>query len=187
MTITSHFGILTLWIKGRIYIYTQLMGAFDVTQRHHPSKREALARHSALNHQPQAVQDSLFRTTPFFDPEDLVQVRYEMLRRHQVDKMPISEVVGLFGVTRPTFYKAQKALAEHGLAGLIPQQRGPKTRHKLSAEVLAYVAHLQQERPDITLAQCVDAIGTRFGILVHRRSLERALAGKKKQRDRTHP
>jgi transposase len=166
----------------RIYIYSTALEGRNVTQQKNVPKRAALARHGTLNHQPQAVQDNLFRTTPFFDPEDLVQVRYEMIRRHQVDKLPITDVVSLFGVTRPTFYKAQKALAEHGLAGLIPQQRGPKTRHKLSAEVLAYIGHLQKERPDITLAQCVEAIGTRFGIAVHQRSLERALASKKKQR-----
>ena len=48
-------------------------------------KREALARDGALNPHPEAVRDALFADNPFFDPADLVQVRYEMVRRHEVD------------------------------------------------------------------------------------------------------
>ena len=39
-------------------------------------KREALARDSALNPHPEAVRDPLFADNPFFDPADLVQVRW---------------------------------------------------------------------------------------------------------------
>ncbi len=132
-------------------------------RRPHP-KAEALARDGALNPQPEAVRDPLFLDSPFFDADDLVQVRYEMVRRHQVDRMAISDVASLFGVSRPTFYKAQSALAAHGLAGLIPRQRGPKGGHKLSAEVLAYIDQLKATQPDITVPQCVDAIAARFGV-----------------------
>ncbi len=155
-----------------------------MADRRQNPKTETMARDGVLNPHPEAVRDALFLDNPFFDADDLVQVRYEMVRRHQVERMDISDVVSLFGVTRPTFYKAQSALAEHGLAGLIPRQRGPKGGHKLSAEVLGYIDHLKAARPDLTVPQCVDAIAARFGVKVHRRSLERALAVKKKQRDR---
>src|ERR1700676_3371956 len=101
-----------------------------------------------------------------------------MVRRHQVDSLPISDVADAFGVSRPTFYKAQSALADQGLAGLVPQQRGPKDGHKISAEVLAFVDELKMASPDITLPQCLPAIGVRFGVSVHRRSLERAMMRK---------
>ena len=81
-------------------------------------KAAALARDGALNPHPEAVRDPLFSGNPFFDPRDLVQVRYEMVRRHQVDSLSISDVADVFGVSRPTFYKAQSALADHGLVGL---------------------------------------------------------------------
>ena len=74
-------------------------------------KAAALARDGALNPHPEAVRDPLFSGNPFFDPRDLVQVRYEMVRRHQVDGLPISDVADVFGVSRPTFYKAQSALS----------------------------------------------------------------------------
>lgn len=155
-----------------------------MTDRRRSSKAEAMARDGTLNPRPEVVRDPLFLDNPFFDAGDLVQVRYEMVRRHQVDRIAISDVVRFFGVTRPTFYKAQTALAEHGLAGLIPRQRGPKGGHKLSAEVLSYIDHLKAAQPALTVPQCVDAIAAHFGVKVHRRSLERALAVKKKQRDR---
>jgi transposase len=145
-------------------------------------KVAALAGDGALNPHPEAVRDPLFNDNPFFDSKDLVQVRYEMVRRHQADGLPISEVATVFGVSRPTFYKAQNALAVAGLTGLLPQPRGPKGGHKISAEVVAFVDALKAATPDLTLPQCVDAITVRFGVSVHRRSLERALARKKKQR-----
>src|SRR5258708_21861850 len=110
-------------------------------------KREALARDGALNPHPEAVRDALFADNPFFDPADLMQVRYEMVRRHDVDGQAISEVAARFGVSRPTFYKAQAALATEGLAGLLPGRRGPKGGHKLSGEMLAFDAELRAKSP----------------------------------------
>ena len=146
-------------------------------------KGEALARDGALNPHPEAVLDPLFKDNPFFDPRDLVQVRYEMVRRHQADGQPITDVAIIFGVSRPTFYKAQSALADQGLAGLMPQQRGPRGGHKISAEVIAFVDDLKAATPDLTLPQMVGQIAAHFGVDVHRRSVERALARKKKRRD----
>jgi transposase len=144
-------------------------------------KSEALAQDGVLNPNPGAVRDVLFTGNPFFDAKDLVQVRYEMVRRHQIDGIAISEAAAAFGVTRPTFYKAQSALQAGGLVGLLPGRRGPKTGHKVSAEVIAFVTDLRAEKPEVTTLQCVDAIESRFGITVHRRSLERGLARKKKR------
>jgi hypothetical protein len=43
------------------------------------------------------------------------------------------------------------------------------------------VDDLKAASPELTTSQCLDAIDARFGIKVHRRSLERALARKKKR------
>ncbi len=144
-------------------------------------KNKALAQDGVLNPNPEAVHDALFAGNPFFDAKDLVQVRYEMVRRHQVDGVAISEAAATFGVTRPTFYKAQSALQAVGLAGLLPSRRGPKGGHKISAEVITFVAALKAASTELTTLQCLDAIQARFGVKVHRRSLERALARKKKR------
>lgn len=143
-------------------------------------KQEALARDGLRNPHPETVRDPLFASNPFFDPDDLLQVRYEMVRRHKIDGQGISKVAADFGVSRPTFYKAEKAVKANGLAGLMPAQRGPKGGHKLSEEVIAFAAKLKVDNPEMTAAQRIDAIKARFGIEIHRRSLERALLKKKR-------
>jgi transposase len=147
------------------------------------TKSQALAQDGALNPHPEAVRDPLFIGNPFFDPKDLVQVRYEMVRRHCADGVSISDVATTFGVTRPTFYKAQSALAVAGLLGLVPHLRGPKGGHKISDDVVAFLTDLKAASPELTMSQCLAAIEAQFSIKVHRRSLERALAGKKKRHD----
>ncbi|WP_247493877.1 helix-turn-helix domain-containing protein [Bradyrhizobium sp. 142] len=171
---------LTRNILRHIYIYV-LSGPPMAKAKKPDPKSEALSQDGVLNPNPEAVRDDLFTGNPFFDAKDLVQVRYEMVRRHQVDGIAISDAAEEFGVTRPTFYKAQNALQTTGLAGLLPSRRGPRGGHKISTEVVAFVADLKTASPALTTSHCVGAIETRFGIKVHRRSLERALARKKKR------
>jgi transposase len=106
-----------------------------------------------------------------------------MLRRHRIEGQSIVETTLAFGVSRPTFYHAQTAFTEKGLTGLLPRLRGPKGRHKLSGEVLQHILALKSADPTLTTAKCVQEIQQRFGISVHRRSLERALRSKKKRRN----
>jgi len=113
--------------------------------RKRDTKRETLAKDGALNPRPEAIRDAVFTGNPFFDAKDLVQVRYEMVRQHRVDGVAISEASTNFGVSRPTFYKAFRALQKAGLPGLLPSQRGPKDGHKISAEVVAFVADLRAD------------------------------------------
>ena len=145
------------------------------------AKVQALRQAGALNPHAGAVSDPLFHANPFFDARDLVQVRYEMVRRHKVDGLPVSVAGADFGVTRPTFYKAQSALEADGLTGLLPDARGPRDGHKLSAEVVAFVEEMRDADPKATTQQCLEAIERRFGVKAHRRSLERALSRKKKR------
>lgn len=143
--------------------------------------QKALELHQAgtLNPHPEAVVDRLFKGNPFFDARDLLQARYEMLRRHSADGTSILDAATAFGVSRPTFYQAQAAFSKAGLSGLLPKPRGPKGGHKLTSEVLDFVEGLRVAEPGLTTVACVRAVKERFGITVHRRSLERAL-GKKK-------
>ena len=50
-------------------------------------KQKALRQHGTLNPRPQDVRHPLFRDSEFFDPEDMIQVKYEMLRRVQADQL----------------------------------------------------------------------------------------------------
>ena len=142
-----------------------------------------LKRTGTLNPHPGSVSDPLFKENPFFDPRDLLQVRYEMLRRHRVEEVSIVDVATQFGVSRPTVYQTQAAFQRAGLGGLVPKRRGPKEGHKLSTEVIEYVRALRTVQPRLTTVACIQALQERFGITVHRRSLERALGSKKKPRN----
>jgi transposase len=146
-------------------------------------KTSELRRTGTLNPHPNAVSDSLFKENPFFDPKDLLQVRYEMLRRHSVEGVSIVDVATMFGVSRPTVYQAQAGFQNGGLSGLLPKHRGPKEGHKLSPEVLEYVRTMRAADSGLTTVACIQAVQDNFGITVHRRSLERALASKKKPRN----
>jgi transposase len=163
-----------------ILVYSDSEAAMAKPKKMDP-KREALAKDGVLNPQPDMVRDALFASNPFFDPDDLLQVRYEMVRRHKIDGRAINKVAADFGVSRPTFYKAEKAVKTSGIGGLLPAQRGPKGGHKISEEVIDFAAKLKEDKPEMTTAQRLEAIKVRFGIEVHRRSLERALTRKKKR------
>jgi transposase len=155
-------------------------------RRQSNEKTLELKRTGTLNPHPETVTDPIFKENPFFDSRDLLQVRYEMLRRHSADEKSVLDAAEAFGVSRPTFYQTQAAFNRSGLAGLLPSQRGPKGGHKVTAEVLDYVANLRAAAPGLTTVKCVRAIQEHFGIAIHRRTLERALVrGKKKPPGRT--
>ena len=133
-----------------------------------------------LNPHPERVQAPEFQVDTFFDPLDLVQVKYEMLRMVQVDGASKVDAADTFGVSRPTYYQAEAAYAREGLAGLLPRQRGPKGAHKLTAQLMTFIeAHLAEHGP-VGARPLAQLIQTEFGLSVHPRSIERALARKKK-------
>jgi transposase len=137
-------------------------------------KTRALQQESSLHPHPEQVIDELFLTHEFFDPRDLVQVKYEMLRRVQSEGQAVSQSASHFGFSRPSFYQAQAAFEQGGLPALMPQKRGPKKAHKLTAEVLAFVRQAQQEDPSLRSAALASLVQDRYGITVHPRSIERA-------------
>lgn len=137
---------------------------------------EALAESRTLNPRPEAVTDEAFTSSEFFDPRDLVQVRYEMLRRVSEDGVSVSSAAAAFGLSRQTYYQAAAALAEAGLAGLLPGKPGPRGAHKLTGEVVGHLQALVASDPGLRPAELAEAVAQRFGIRVHSRSIERALA-----------
>jgi transposase len=144
-------------------------------------KALALRQQGCLNPHPEQVTGELFRTREFFDPRDLVQVKYEMLRRVETEGLPVNQSAVAFGFSRPSFYQAQANFQQGGLPALMPQKRGPKRAHKLTAEVLTFIRQIRQEDPALHLAALVSRIQDRYGIAVHPRSIERALARSQKK------
>ena len=105
--------------------------------RQRTRRQQALRAQSATHPHPETVTDPLFRDSTFFDPNDLVQVKYEMLRSVQQEERSVVEAAQASGLSRPAFYVTQELFQREGLPGLLPRKRGPKRPHKLSDEAMA--------------------------------------------------
>lgn len=138
-------------------------------------KVEALRAERSLNPRPELVLDGEFTSSEFFDPRDLVQVKYEMVRRVRLEGAPVTSTAKAFGFSRPSLYEAAAAVEGEGLAGLVPQRPGPRGAHKLTGEVVAFVEARLAADTSLRPRELVEAIEERFGIRVHPRSIERAL------------
>jgi transposase len=139
-------------------------------------KARSLAAERSLNPRPEVIRDANFAGSEFFDARDLVQVKYEMVRRVRVDGQSVAASSRAFGFSRPAYYAAARAVDDAGLAGLIPERPGPRRGHKLTPEVVAFAAGIRREDPSLDTAAMVEAIWSRFGVRVHPRSVQRALA-----------
>jgi transposase len=139
-------------------------------------KDRALRETRSFNPRAEAVLDEAFAGSEFLDARDLVQVKYEMVRRVEVEGWAVARAAWTFGFSRPSFYAAARALAERGLGGLVPRRPGPQRAHKLSAEVVAFAREILTADPALRPGDLVEVLAERFGITVHPRSIERALA-----------
>lgn len=154
---------------------------FDVpaNRDRRPSKADVLREEGTLNPTPEKVRDPKFGGGDFFDPRDIVQVKYEMLRRVSVDKASVTSVSDEYGVSRPTYYQARADFEETGLAGLVPKKRGPHGPHKIQAEVLAFLRTKLVPGEPIRARELAKLIHEEFGLDVHPRTIERVVSGKK--------
>lgn len=145
-------------------------------------KVKVLLEEGTLNPNPEKVRDPKFQQNEFFDPRDLVQVRYEMLRRVSIEKASVTDATEEYGVSRPTYYQARTNFDERGVAGLVPQKRGPRGPHKLQGDVLTFVEQQLVAGEPVRARELVKLIQQEFGLNIHPRTIERAVAGKKTPR-----
>ncbi len=145
-------------------------------------KADALRQRGCLHPHPENVSDELFASTEFFDPRDLAQVKYEMLRRVRVDGHTVRLAAASFGLSRPSFYRAQEGYEEGGLPALLPRKPGPRRAHKLSEEVVQALHLRLDDEPAADATALAEWVQKRFGLSIHPRSIERALARQEKKR-----
>lgn len=153
-----------------------------MTKRKSPDRKtQALKERASLNQHPEKVVDPFFASSDFFDTRDLVQVKYEMVRRVRVDGDPVNRSAEAFGFSRPSFYQAQTNLELGGLSALVPKKPGPRRSHKLNAKVMEFMRQLLAENPSLRAPQLADRVLERFGLKMHPRSIERALVRQEKK------
>jgi len=147
-------------------------------------KTESLKKYGAFNPHPQKVVEETFSDSEleFFDPRDLVQVKYEMLRAVEKEGRSIKHASEAYGFSRPAFYQAQSQFKQGGVTGLVKKRPGPKSAHKLTADILAFIEQKLEEGKPFRARRLVPLIKEKFGKDVHPRSIERAVTRRKKKR-----
>ena len=138
-------------------------------------KLASLQQFRACHPHPELIRHPLFLHHPFFDPYDLVQVRYEMVRQVEVERASPSQVVRDFGCSRTTWYALHASFQSAGLAGLLPLRPGPHGGSKVTAEVLALLDDTRRLFPAHTPGSLATSLATEYGIRVHPRTIRRAL------------
>lgn len=151
----------------------------SIKEKSSKDKIISLRNSGTLNPSPEMVKDSIFQDKDFFDPMDIVQVKYELLRRVQTEGASVSDAAKSFGFSRLSYYRIQAIFENMGLYGLMPQKRGPKHGHKINTEVLKFIDKQMQEDSSIGILELKKAIKKKFKLSVHARTIERALIKKK--------
>lgn len=146
-------------------------------------KTESLKKYGALNPHPQKVVEKAFSDSAieFFDPRDLVQIKYEMLRSVEKKGHSVKHASETFGFSRPAFYQAQLQFKQEGVAGLAKKRPGPKSAHKLTGDILSFIEEKFIEGKPLRARKLAPLIKEKFGKDVHPRTIERAVAPIKKK------
>jgi transposase len=155
-----------------------------MARRRPDPKEEALRVARALNLRPEAVVAEEFASSEFLDPRDLVQVRYEMVRRVRVEGETVSTAAAEFGFSRPSWYAAAAAIDDGGLPGLLRARPGPRRAHKLSGEIVSFVNEALEAEPELRAPDLARRVEESFGVGVHPRSVERALERARRPKSR---
>ena len=136
------------------------------------TRRRVLAHAGLLHPRPEAVTAPLFDgREPFFLALDKVQVKYEMLRAHAIDGLSATAAAEQHGYSRAAFYLVAAAFDEAGMRGLLDEPRGRRGPLKLTPEVIEFIVSAD---PALSGAQVASEVEARFGLRLHRRTIERA-------------
>lgn len=145
-------------------------------------KKKYLEAEGCLNKNASGVKAELFNNGDyFFDKNDIVQTRYEMLRSVKKDGYSINIASEMFGVSRISFYKTNKSFEEKGIIGLLPIKKGPKSPHKLTDEVLNFIINEKELETDIKSDDLAEKVKKVFDLKIHPRTIEKTLAVRKKK------
>ncbi len=139
------------------------------------SKADALIEEGTFNPAPDKVRDPKFRSSEFFDPHDVVQVKYELLRRVSIDKVSVTEASGEYGVSRPTYYQAKADFDAAGIAGLVPAKPGPRGPHKVDDDVLAFLRARVVAGEPLRARELAKLVRDELDVELHPRTIERVL------------
>lgn len=152
------------------------------------SKHRNLARVGLLYAGAERVDDALFRRHPdFFDAYDALQVHYEMIRCHEIDKQSVVQICERFGVSRQTFYNFKDRFEREGTAGLFRKKPGPKGPSKLTPEVMSFIEEQFERHDGVTASELGSELKQQFGIVLHLRTIEKLLKELRSKKNSREP
>ena len=93
-----------------------------------------------------------------------------MLRAHLVDGLPVTEAAYSHGYSRAAFYLVSASFEQLGMAGLLDERRGRRGPVKLAPEIVEFI----RTEASGSGAQIAEQVADRFGVRLHRRTVERA-------------
>ncbi len=138
-------------------------------------KVELLKKHRLLNGKPECVCHPLFVDSEFFDPLDLVQVRYEMIRAARSGEMSVTNACRTFGFSRDSFYKQESAFMKRGFVGLLGSPRGRRPVIALNQEVLNFITRRKFQEPNVSGEKLRIEVHKNFGVECSKRTVERVI------------
>jgi len=143
-------------------------------------KKDYLQECQCLNTNALKVKNELFMKNDFFDPLDLIQVKYEMLRKVRKENSSVNATATLFGMSRQNYYKVKNAFEKKGMLGLLTEKRGPQQPFKLKDDIVNFVNQQKKENPWLSTKQITKAIKNKFDVTIHPRTIERMNKSQKK-------
>lgn len=137
------------------------------------TKKKFLQQEGLLNPKPERVYHPLFETLDFFDPLDLPQVRYEMIRVARVENISVADACKLFGFSREYFYKLERAFMARGYVALIGSTMGRRPIIALNQEVVNFIVHRKIGEPKLSGENLRQEIRRLYNVHCSRRTVER--------------
>ena len=137
------------------------------------AKKKFLEQEGLLNPKPERVSHPLFETLEFFDPLDLPQVRYEMIRAVRVERMSVAEACRLFGFSREYFYKLERTFMARGYVALLGSTVGRRPLIALNQEIVNFIVHRKLEHPKLSGEDLRQEIRRLYNVDCSRRTVER--------------
>jgi len=142
-------------------------------------KKDVLMKNGTYNKNHSKVKKEKFQEGGFYDPMDIVQVRYEMIKEAGDGGKAIEQVTGEYGYSRASYYHIKGDFDNGGMIALVPEKTGPRSPSKLTGDLQEYIANYVEGNPRASSSQIAMAIEQDKGVTVNKRTVERFRSKKK--------
>jgi len=145
-------------------------------------KQDILIKNGTYNKNHAKVLEQRFVDDDFYDPYDLAQVKYEMLRSARETNRNIKEIAGKFGFSRAGFYKIKYSFEKSGVSSFVLNKTGPRKARKLTPKHQEFIDDYLTENPTASSENIAEALKKGNGLEITKRTVERYRSIKSKSR-----